>query len=339
MSPDFLSQHDAIMSRLEYYQNKDGKLHYYPKDVFERRLPTFNELKILYAKKHPKKGLHGKQLEDVLKEIDGRVVGFTSNSVINNSGSDFLKTTYNITDPSTDLKIKNRELSHSLGFRYSAPDVGSFNDVFGDHVLLYDKSLGIPQGDPGALILNQGSPDGDSIGYLAGAFKMTDEPNTLTEILGLLKQNQEDSNSKVLESEKMILKLNQDLTTEKDSVIKLNQVMDDKDKIILSLKEEIATLKKQMMDAKASRIKSNQDSYWTGLPKGIQEKFEARKDELSDPEMMFKLNQDISSAILAIPKPEFKDAEGNPDAKPGVKNNQDAEDAAETAWQSSNVRL
>jgi hypothetical protein len=161
MTP-FLSQHEAIISRLEYLQNKDGKLHYYPTDVFQKRLPSFNDLKIIYAKKHPPKGLYGKPLDEILQEIEGKVVGETSNSLINNTGSDFLKTVFNITDPDTDTKIKNRELNLSLGFRYNAPDVGSLIDVFGDHVLLYDKALGIPQGDPGALILNQGSPDSDN---------------------------------------------------------------------------------------------------------------------------------------------------------------------------------
>jgi hypothetical protein len=150
---------------------------------------------------------------------------------------------------------------------------------------------------------------------------MTDEKNELSEILGLLKANQDESSKKLLESERLILKLNQDVENEKGTVLKLNQDLEAKNKIISDLQGEIGTLKQKAVDEKLSRIKANQESFWNGLPEGIKEKFAARKEELSDSEMSFKLNQDITAAILAIPKPEFMKAEGSTD----VKNNQDTE--------------
>jgi hypothetical protein len=113
----FISSHDAVLSRLEYWQNKDGKLHYYPSNEFQTALSTFNDLKIIYAKKHPSKGIIGQNLEEVLKEVDGRITGYTSSSLVNNTGSEFLKSVFNITDPEIDQKIRNKELSLSLGFR------------------------------------------------------------------------------------------------------------------------------------------------------------------------------------------------------------------------------
>lgn len=315
----YLSQHRAVIAGLNWLQNKDGNLHYYPRDLFETKLPTFQELKIIYAKKHPPKGLHGQNLQEVLKLVDGKETGWINNTAISKSGSDFMDTVLNVTDPAVAEKIKNRELLISLGFRYKAPNVGHLEDVIGDHVLLYDKSLGIPQGDPHALILNQGSPDDECIGYLAGNFgacKMTDEPKSeLAELVTLIKNNMGEANEKFLVQETERLKLNADIATVNDKMDKMQTALDEKDAMIAELQTIIDDMKKNAGQDKTNRIKANQDSFWGGLIKPVQEKFDARKAELDDPELSWKLNQDITTFIASIPKPELKNAEGATEIK------------------------
>jgi len=320
-NPDIpqISQHDLILGGVEWLQNKDGKQHYYPRSVFEKRLSTFDDLKIIYAKKHPPQGLYGKNIEDVLKAIDGKVVGYTKNSILNNTGSDFLKTTGYITDPETEQKIKKRELMISSGFRYKAPDVGYLEDVIGDHVLFYDKASGIPQGDPKALILNQGSPDDECIGYLAGNFgacKMTDEPKSeLAELVTLIKNNMGEANEKFLIQETEKLKLNADIAAVNDKMSQMQTAIDERDAKITELQTIIDDMKKNASQDKTNRIKGNQDAWWNNLIKPVQEKFLARKEESNDDELKWKLNQDIDAFIANIPKPELKNAEGATEIK------------------------
>lgn len=319
------SKHNAVMSSLEWWQRKnDGTVHFYPSKKFEERLNTFNDLVILYATKHPLDGVKGKNLDTVLKEIDGKVVGYTSDSMINNTGTPNLRTVFNITDNEIDAKIKRGELNQSLGFRYSAPNFGFLNDVIGDHVLLYDRSLCIPQGDQGSMILNQDNSE-NVLGYMAGVFggRMPSEVNN-TDISGLasvLKNNMDEFNNKFLAQEAEKMRLAGELEAEKGKVLKLNQDIESLNKTMLDLNNELTTLKDVIETDRKSRIKANMDSYWNGLPEGIREQFEARKGEMENPELVFKLNQDINIALSNVPKPGFKFAQGRQEVNMGLKNN------------------
>jgi hypothetical protein len=278
---------------------------------------------ILYANRHPLDGVKGKDLETVLKEIGGKVVGYTSDSIINNTGTPNLRSIFNITDPDVDQKIKTGDLCQSLGFRYSAPAFGYLDNVIGDHVLLYDRSLNVPQGDQGSMILNQDDPNATYLGYVAGEIgdHMADN-NNIGELATVLKNNMDEFNSKFLTQEKEKLKIASELEAEKGKVIKLNQDIEGLNKTVSDLKAQITKTAEAAATDKQNRIKANQDSFWNGLPDSVKEKFEARKGELSDPELIFKLNQDIQAAIEAIPKPGFRGAQGFKETNYKQKNNQ-----------------
>jgi hypothetical protein len=334
-TPSFLSQHEAVLSRLDYWQEKDGFKHFYPKEEFEKALPTFLGNPIIYARKHPPAGVRGQNLEEVLKELDGRVAGYNGQTLVNNMGSSKLFSTLNITDPEVDRKIRNGEISISSAFWYSAPQNGYLSHISGDHVLLYDKSSGVPQGDLGAMIVNQnetniGSDTGSQnetetayYGYVAGQFAeisgatMTEEKQEVNPYAELLKKNQET----LVENRELILKLNQELKEEKEAVLKLNQSVEGKDKLLSDQSEQIAKLTEQIKGIYEEQLKSLQESNWNSFLEGTREHFKDRQGELADLRSALKLNTDMVAFEKSLKQPEFKPAEGQKE----IKNNQEEE--------------
>lgn len=304
----FLSQHEAVLSRLEYWQKDGNKLHYYPKKEFSEKLNSFDQLNIIYAKIHPPDGIRGRNLEDVLKEVDGRLVGYTSNSLINNSRPELLSI-LNITDPETDVKIKNKELLISPSIWYTAPDVGNLTRVSGDHVLVFDKSLGIPQGDAGALILNTLNTNEDkTTAYYAyiegfiGAERMADKDpiKEVDPVTEFLKQNQ----ATLIKTEATVIKQADELA--------------EKEKLIQNQAVEYKILSDKLEAIETEKLKNLQENLWNGFIEGTRTKFEARKGELGELGTSLKLYQDMRDYEKTLEKfdPQY------PEGTQNLQNNQ-----------------
>lgn len=328
-------KHETILEGLDWTQRgllPDGRLyeHYYPPEEFEKAVPLADGLNIIYASRHPQQ-VRDKNLEDVLKDVNGKYAGYLSNTMVHNMGNPKFKTISNVVDPEVEAKIRKGEIAVSFAFKHDpVPAKGSLTGIKPDHVLFYDRKLGIPQGDPAAMVYNQNS---ETIHYSEGYFegeKMTldSEPGIKPVDMGLynelldFKQNQ----ATIVEHEKTIMKLNQDVinrdttisglksdldkalkenetTTAKfnqditdlktahetevaDLTAKYNQDISEKDTRIKELETKIET-------DRLENFKANQEVRWGRLPAGVKEKFEGRKTEFFDETTCMKLNQDI----------------------------------------------
>ena len=329
-------KHETILEGLDWTQRgilPDGRLyeHYYPPEEFEKAAPLADGLTIVYAPKHPLE-VRDKNLDDVLTEVDGIYAGYLSNTMVHNMGNPKFKTISNVVNPEVEEKIRKGEIAVSFAFKHDpVPAKGSLTGIIPDHVLFYDRTLGIPQGDPAAMVYNQSNSE--TIHYSEGYFegeKMTPEPEPgikpvdmglYNELLDF-KKNQ----ATIVEHEKTIMKLNQDVinrdttitglksdldkalkenetTTAKfnqdlsnlktthetevaDLTAKYNQDLSEKDTKIQELETKIET-------ERLENFKANQETRWGRLPNGVKEKFEGRKTEFFDETTCMKLNQDI----------------------------------------------
>ncbi|MFA6727556.1 MAG: hypothetical protein WCS17_04980 [Prevotella sp.] len=341
MAPQDIFQHEAILETLDWTQFDPirKEFDYYSVPEFEKNTQTFDEISIYYGKKHP--GIYASE-DELLKNEDVIKVGWTSNANVNMMGRPKLKSTLNITDFNVEDKIRKGEILISPFFRYTGQKDGYRTNITnprGLHVLLFDKSLGAAQGDPGAIICNQSNSENTSLkfgeGYFEGA-NMTTEPSVqvveVSKLAELLKANQAPvfDTEKFLSEQTELIKANQALSTEKDELIKANQALeterdqlkDDLVKANQASQGKIAELQKTIEDNKAAveaerveLFKANQDRYWAELSEATQEKFTDRKEELYDLVKANQLLQDISKFVAGIPVPKFTTAQGATDVK------------------------
>lgn len=318
-------RHETVLEGLDWTQKgilPDGRLyeHYYPPDEFGKAVTLTDGINIIYASRHPAE-VRGKNLEEVLQQVNGKYAGYLSNTMVHNMGNPKFKTVSNVVDSEVEDKIRRGEIAVSFAFKHDPiPAKGSLTGIIPDHVLFYDRKLGIPQGDPIAMVYNQSNSE--SIIYSQGYFEGENIPEDPAKI---------DMN---LYNELLDFKKNQELITEKESTImKLNQDVKDREGIITGLKTDIenaleegkttsAKLNQDLADltakynqdieAKDTKIKeletkietdrvesfkANQEGRWNRLPKGIQDKFTERKSEFFDETASMKLNQDIIDFI------------------------------------------
>jgi len=331
--------HEAILERLDWTQNKDGFTHYYPVSEFEKALPTFENIPVIYAARHPPLGVRGKNLDEVLREVGGTLAGYTQDVSINRAGSPKLKALLHISNEDVEARIQAGKISISPSFSHTKILKGSLENITGDHVLLYDSDLGIPQGDQTAIICNQSDPDlqiNSGLGYFEGV-NMTGEIKTIdmdlyNDLLSL-KNNQ----AVIVDNEKTILKLNQDLEKKDDAILKLNQDLTAEKETVLKLnqaledtKKQVSALENKIIEEKKLAFKQNQDIRWTKLPAGVQDAFKGRKEEWFDESLSIKLNQDILDHVVEMPKPDLHKAAG----VQATKNNQD-----ETSYEAINAEF
>jgi hypothetical protein len=326
--------HESILERLDWTQIENGESHYYPVSEFENNLHTFDGIPIFYGSRHP--SAFYKSVEEILENEEVVLAGYASNPEINRMGRPKLKAVLNITNPEIEEKIRKGEilLSSQFGYKKQVDD----NRILltsprGLHVLLYNKALGVPQGDPGAAICNQSNFENEeisiSLGYFLGSEKTADETIQVvkvSDLAELIKANQAPILDLTQHDE--LIKSNQTLETEKSELIKANQ----------ALTEEIEALKKQMEEAiekaeteKVEMFKSNQDRFWNELEEAVQEKFSERKEtELYDAVKANQLIQDITKFIMAIPRPAHVKAQGTKEVKELTEAEKKAVEVAET---------
>lgn len=335
---DKIFQHEAILETLDWTQFDPVRkeFDYYSVPEFEKNAHTFNEISIYYGKKHP--GVYPTE-EELLKNEDVVKAGWTSHSNVNMMGRPKLKSVFNITDPSVEDKIRKGEILISPMFRSTGIREGyrtNLTNPRGLHVLLFDKSLGVAQGDPGAIICNQSNSESTLLklgeGYFEGA-NMANEPPVqvveVSQLAELLKANQAPvfDTEKFLSEQTELIKANQVLTTEKDELVKANQALEsEKEELIKAnqvltgeidtLKETIKTNTEKAEADKYELFKANQDRFWnTDIPESAREQFDERKEELYDLVKANQLIQDIAKFVAGFPKPAHLQAQGAREVK------------------------
>ena len=325
-----INSHEAVLSKLEWVQKSGDTIHYYPKEEFEKNITSFSQLPVIYAKKHPSH-VRGRNLEEVLKEVDGELAGYTREAMINNMGSPKLTSFIDIINPKVENEIQNGNILISPGFWYTAPKVGSLQGISGDHVLLFNRDLGINQGDPAAMIYNQEQQEEPDLtkeqtyfGYSEGEFLKTNQKtgaknmsenempaSAIMQIVELLKTNQESSIKDIVEKESQILKLNQDLEKSASEVLKLNQELEAKELIITDQAKAIEDLNNTVQKMADEKLEAIINSYKISIPEPLKAEFEGRFDELKDLQSAIQLNQEVLVKALNIPKVELVKAEGD----------------------------
>lgn len=297
----FLSPHEAILQNLDWWQHKGTTHHFYPKEVFEKNLSTFNNLPIIFSNvDHPEKGLRGQDIEAVLKKLDGKTVGHTRNAIINNIGSPKLTSTLDITDPDIEKLIQTGDIYLSTGFWYDGADVGRLENVEGDHVLLFQRSKGGTRGDPGAMILNAN-------------FDNNFEATTMTGEKTDPKPGEE--GSAITQAYEKLLKTNQDeIVNQKVTIEKQAGELEDLKKLITNKDERISELEKELEGLKADKKKADQSimlnaCFLPGTVDHFQERINA--GELDDPVKAMTLMAEMGTFNAGVKQPGIVPAQGN----------------------------
>lgn len=348
-------KHETILEGLDWTQRgilPDGRLyeHYYPPEEFEKAIPLTDGLNIVYAPRHPLE-VRDKNLDDVLNEVNGKYAGYLSNTMVHNMGNPKFKTISNVVDPEVEEKIRKGEIAVSFAFKHDPVSAkGKLTGIVPDHVLFYDRKLGIPQGDPVAMVYNQSNSE--TIHYSESYFlgeQMSQDPDPVIKPvdMGLYNELLEFKRNQaiIVENEKTIMKLNQDIK-DRDGVITglktdLEKALNETETTTAKFNQDIADMKTahetevadltakynqdlSEKDAKITELeskiesdrlenfKANQETRWSRLPKGVQEKFESRKDEFFVETTAMKLNQDILDFMSIGPDTNnLPPAEGN----------------------------
>jgi hypothetical protein len=300
----FLSPHEAILQNLDWWQHKGNTHHFYPKEEFEKNLSSFDALPIIFSNKdHPKNGVKGRDLETVLKEVDGRLVGYTRQSLINNMGSPKLVSTLDITDPEIDDLIQKGDIHLSNGFWYEGPEIGRIHSIEGDHVLLFQRSKGGTRGDQGALILNANFDNN---------FDTHFEDKTMTDPKTDPKQGEE---SAIMQTYEKLLKTNQDeIVSQKVTIEKQAGEIEDLKKLMTNKDERISELENELNGLKAEKKKQDQTIMLNAcfLP-GTVDHFQDRitAGELDDPVKAMSLMAEMGTYNASVKQPGTVTAQGN----------------------------
>ena len=277
---EFTSEHEAILQVLE-----DEDI-----PAVEAGLSTIPGKPIPFSLSHPKDGFKNKLPESVFNQ-EIKNAGVMGDAWIDYTGRPKLKANFNVSDPEVETLIKEGKVFISDAFWHdpSTPYISSFEF---DHLLIYPRASNIPQGEPAAIILNQGEVP-------LMTEKQETVPTSLEYANSLLKTNQ----AELVEKEKVILTLNQQIE-EKDKEIA------QKNELVTNQTKEIESLKGQLIDIeKAEELKVNQDLF-KAYPEGIQKKFEERLGELDDSKKAKRLLLEMNQAWASIPAPEFSKPEG-----------------------------
>lgn len=301
----FLSEHEAVLNNLDWWQHRGDRHHYYAKEAFEEGLETFNGLPIVFSNiNHPRAKTPGEDINKYLKDIDGRIVGYTKDSIINNMGSPKLFSKFDITDKEVDGLISAGDIYLSSAFWYDGPKIGSLSNIRGDHVLLFQRSKGGVRGDPGAMILNAYFDDPLNN---SGATHMPDEEKTDPPA-----QKTRDPMASTFER---MLKTNQDeivnLQTENQ---KLAADLAEANKLITNKDEEITRLNGELEKNAKEKKKNDQKLMLNSLfVQGTVDHFKDRIEagELDDPMKSMALLSEMGTYDRKLPKPNLTDPSGN----------------------------
>jgi hypothetical protein len=153
---EFTAPRSLILDRLKFWHQNRGVRAYYEPSEFEKALPTFQKLPLIYANKHPDPDLVKKDLDAAIKAVDGKLAGYATDVFISNTGSPKLQGDVEIIDQEIDQMISNGDIYVSNAFEGFLFNDGVIRSITGNHILLYPTNTNIPPGDQIATFLNQG---------------------------------------------------------------------------------------------------------------------------------------------------------------------------------------
>lgn len=321
----FVQPHDVIFNRLDFWHTNNGNQVYYDAAEFEKALPTFKNIPLVYAKKHSYE-IGTLPLDEALANVDGKIVGSLQDIQVNNTGSPTLRGSLNITDPTIDDLIQNGRAYMSTAFYGKLAADSKLTDIRGNHILIYPADPGLPYpNDPAALFLNQ-SKGLDDKNNTRG-HKMATEEKTDIDPSRELIANQ----STRIEEQATLIANQKAQLDEKDGVIAK------KDELITNQNKEIEKLNGQLKAIRDAEKAKERELFLNQYAEGVVAKFKDRLPELDDPEKMFGLILAMNQEQAKVKPFEDKKADGQQ-----YFSNQDETDdskEADEAWGKSNVRF
>jgi hypothetical protein len=298
---EFISPHSLILDRLDFLQPNKGRPVFYSAKEFEESLPTFQNLPLIFARKHPDPNLVIQDLDAAIKAVDGKLAGHSSNIYISNTGSPKLQGDVEITDPDVEQLIKEGKIYVSNAFQGRVNSEGTIYGIAGNHVLLYPTDTGIPPGDLIATFLNQGIPMAEDTKKTEPSYEFfmnQYEANVQTIAtqkaeLDSFKITIENQGSKISELEGTLKDLNEKAALADEQTITIQN----QGTKILELEEELKTLR-------ADKIVSEREAFLNqGFSKGVLEQFKPRFSEYDSLNTRGRLINDMWKAQAGVKEP------------------------------------
>jgi len=271
---EFVSEHEVVLQVLD-----DDDI-----PGIEAGLSTIPGKPIPFSITHPDGGFKGKDPESIFSQ-EIKSVGTMGDAWIDSIGRPKLRAKINITDPEIEDLIKQGKvfISDAYWRDPTTPHISSFDF---DHLLIYPRDSNIPQGEQAALIINQDSTET----IMSTTEISTTEPTSLEYANALLKTNQD----ALVEKEKVILTLNQELDNSK-------KIIAEQQELIVNQTSAIEKLNNQLDEIeKAKKLELNQ-AIFNSYPEGIRKKFESRFDDLNDPDKSLSLTLEMNQEWGRIP--------------------------------------
>lgn len=308
--------HTVVLNRLNCWHTNGGKKRYYDSEEFKKVLPEFKNTPHIFANIHPL-NIGKIPLNDALNEVDGHIVGTPQDVLVTNANV-FVEH-LDVTDPADDELMRNGDVQVSTAFLASVDENGKYYNIQPNHVLFYPISTGIAPGDPCSLILNQDlsenqdQPNGSAQSQGQSSDVMTtEEKNGEPELYRELAKNQQDiiglqatlteNQNKLAEQEELITNQKSQISerdrtiTAKDELLSKNkELITNQATEINSLKENVATLTKQIDDINLAAKNARRERIFNQYLPGTQKEFAARKEEIYDDgkyeDLIFAMNQ------------------------------------------------
>jgi hypothetical protein len=307
---EFIAPHTVILDRLDFWNYNNGEMVYYDSKAFEKAIPTIENEPIIFARKHAKNSIVNLNLEDALKEVDGKVVGTVKTVSINNTGSPKLLADVDVTDSEVNDMINDGKIYLSHAFDGYLDAQKRIYGIDGNHVLFYPTDTGIPPGDRLATFLNQGikpqilegeihttektdKNETPSIEFFANQY--TDNVQTIATLRSDVENQKvtiQNQGAKITELESTISELTEKASLVEDQTITIQN----QGTRILDLENELTTLK-------AEKLESEKKAFMNQFAPGVQKQFEGRITEYDNPNSRAWLINDMWKAQAAVPQP------------------------------------
>lgn len=298
---EFISPHSLILDRLDFLQPNKGRPVYYSAKEFEQAISSFQNLPLIFARKHPDPDLVLQDLDAAIKAVDGKLAGHSSNIFISNTGSPKLQGDVEITDPDVEELIKEGKIYVSNAFQGRVNTEGTIYGITGNHVLLYPTDTGIPPGDLIATFLNQGENMAEDTKKTEPSYEFfmnQYEANVQTIAtqkaeLDSFKITIENQGVKITELEGTLKELKEKATLADDQTVTIqNQGVK-----ILELEDELKALR-------ADKLVTEREAFLNqGFSKGVLEQFKPRFAEYDEMNTRGRLINDMWKAQAGVKEP------------------------------------
>ena len=149
-------EHDAVLQVLDRESNGV----FMGKEHFEGTEEQWEAVPVIYAKTHPDPEIVAKNLEEALKQVEGKITGSLKNVHLETAGQPKLMGTLDITEQDVDKQVPEGKLGISTAY-FSRMTEGKDGvkvvngPVVPNHLLVFPITDTEQPGDKGAFILNQ----------------------------------------------------------------------------------------------------------------------------------------------------------------------------------------